>query len=173
MRIFLDTEFTDFKQPQLISIGLATEDERHFYAELNTFDSGSCSDFVKQVVLPQLGKQPHCVMDAERLHVELTNWLTQFARHEPVVCFDYHLDWALLLQALNGQVPAWLRHENVYYQLNDLVQEQFRVESGLSDHHALHDAIANRLAYRAELGRTNFGAWTSRDSSAPVGKEAL
>jgi len=34
MRIFLDTEFTDFQNAHLISIGLVAEDGREFYAEL-------------------------------------------------------------------------------------------------------------------------------------------
>lgn len=154
MRIFLDTEFTNFARPQLISIGLATSDNQYFYVELNTFDPSSCSDFVRQVVIPQLGKQPDRVMDAERLNLELTNWLAQFAGNEPVVCYDYDLDWLLLVDALRGKIPAWLRHENIYYQLNDLVLEQFRLESGLTDHHALHDAIANQFAFLAAVGKS-------------------
>lgn len=35
MLIFIDTEFTQFNDPELISIGLVTEDASHeFYAEL-------------------------------------------------------------------------------------------------------------------------------------------
>jgi hypothetical protein len=33
IRIFIDTEFSDFKNPQLISIALVDEDWREFYAE--------------------------------------------------------------------------------------------------------------------------------------------
>lgn len=39
MILFLDTEFTDFQQPDLISIGLVSECGSHeFYAERNDFD---------------------------------------------------------------------------------------------------------------------------------------
>lgn len=46
MLIFIDTEFTDFKNAELISIGLVTEDCRHeFYVELPV-NQARCNDFV-------------------------------------------------------------------------------------------------------------------------------
>ena len=53
MLVFLDTEFTDLLNPELLSLGLATLDGREFYAELDlTTDSGKArvkasSDFVR------------------------------------------------------------------------------------------------------------------------------
>ncbi|SFJ84850.1 protein of unknown function [Paraburkholderia megapolitana] len=38
MRIFVDTEFTDFIDCDLISIALVADDGREFYAERNDFD---------------------------------------------------------------------------------------------------------------------------------------
>ena len=35
MLVFLDTEFTDLLNPELLSLGLATLDGREFYAELD------------------------------------------------------------------------------------------------------------------------------------------
>ena len=43
--------------------------------------------------------------------------------------------------------PEWLGHRNVFYQIDDLKKEQFFVDTGLADHHALYDAQANRFAY--------------------------
>lgn len=58
MLIFIDTEFTDFKSAELISLGLVTEDCRHeFYAEL-PINQARCSDFVLRNVLLQLRKVP-------------------------------------------------------------------------------------------------------------------
>lgn len=46
MRIFIDTEFSDFVNPELISIGLVTESGNdEFYAELPV-DQSRCNDFV-------------------------------------------------------------------------------------------------------------------------------
>ncbi|MDR6397475.1 hypothetical protein [Herbaspirillum seropedicae] len=47
--VFIDTEFTDFLDPQLISIGLITESGEEFYAEL-PYDIKACSAFVKEAV---------------------------------------------------------------------------------------------------------------------------
>ena len=54
MRIFIDTEFTDFVDTELISIGLITDDGDHeFYGELPV-NRRKCSEFVIEHVLPQL-----------------------------------------------------------------------------------------------------------------------
>jgi hypothetical protein len=53
MLVFLDTEFTDLLNPELLSLGLVTLDGREHYAELNlTSDVGQArvkasSDFVR------------------------------------------------------------------------------------------------------------------------------
>ena len=53
MKIFIDTEFTDFGNAiSLISIGLAAEDGRTFYGEGNDFQRSLCSGFVRACVLP-------------------------------------------------------------------------------------------------------------------------
>lgn len=55
MLIFIDTEFTDFVQIDLISIALVTEDGREFYAERNDYRREDCIDFVRAAVVPMLG----------------------------------------------------------------------------------------------------------------------
>ena len=54
MLIFLDTEFTDFARPDLISLALVSEDGREFYAERTDYDPERCSEFVRETVLPLL-----------------------------------------------------------------------------------------------------------------------
>lgn len=147
MLIFLDTEFSNFIQPQLISIGLVSEDNQQFYAELNDFDISGCSDFVKTVVLPQLGKQPELVMDMGMLRRSLSAWLLRFSESGAVIAYDYSGDWTLFQTAL-PETPPWLSHKDIYDEINDLVTEQFFMSTGLSNHHALHDAMANRFSYR-------------------------
>lgn len=55
MRLFVDTEFTDFIHCELISVALAADDGREFYAGCSDFDRTACSEFVRAAVLPQLG----------------------------------------------------------------------------------------------------------------------
>ena len=46
MLVFLDTEFTSFFQPDLISVGLVAEDGREFYAERTDYRCDECTVFV-------------------------------------------------------------------------------------------------------------------------------
>ncbi|MCZ8132571.1 MAG: hypothetical protein O9284_14900 [Steroidobacteraceae bacterium] len=55
MPIFIDTEFTDLRAPQLISLGLVAEDGREFYAERCDLPVDACTPFVERKVLPLLG----------------------------------------------------------------------------------------------------------------------
>ncbi len=57
MRIFLDTEFTCLVTPQLISIGMVSEEGQEFYRELkDTWTLAGCSLFVLGWVLPWLSE---------------------------------------------------------------------------------------------------------------------
>jgi hypothetical protein len=58
MLAFLDTEFTDFVRPDLISIALVGEDGQEFYAERDGYYQTDCSGFVRQIVQPLLGRVP-------------------------------------------------------------------------------------------------------------------
>ena len=59
MRLFVDTEFTDFIDCELISIGLVSEDGRHeFYAEVADYDRQKCNAHVQAGIWPLLGKTP-------------------------------------------------------------------------------------------------------------------
>jgi hypothetical protein len=97
MRLYLDTEFTDFVDCDLISIALVADDGREFYGERLDYDDASCSAFVREAVLPQLGQYPGRVFTREGLRTALLAWLDQFAGEpEYVLCFDYGGDWDLL-----------------------------------------------------------------------------
>lgn len=55
INLFFDTEFTGLnKEAELISLGILTQDGRHFYAEFNDFDKSKCNDFVQNEVIPNL-----------------------------------------------------------------------------------------------------------------------
>nr|WP_181375057.1 hypothetical protein [Polaromonas sp. W10N] len=58
MLVFLNTEFTDFARPDLISIALVSEDGQEFYAERDDYCHADCSDFVRETVQSLLGRVP-------------------------------------------------------------------------------------------------------------------
>ncbi|KVH48393.1 hypothetical protein [Burkholderia diffusa] len=77
--LFVDTEFTDFLDCDLISIAIVSADGREFYGERSDFDQGSCSEFGRAAVLPQLGQYPGQVFAREELRTALLSWLDQFS----------------------------------------------------------------------------------------------
>ena len=78
MRIFVDTEFTDFIDCDLISIALVADDGREFYGERTDYDRTSCNEFVRAAVLSQLGQYTSQVFTREALRTALVAWLDQF-----------------------------------------------------------------------------------------------
>jgi hypothetical protein len=57
MLYYVDTEFTNLgKDAELISIGVISEKGDSFYAILSDYNKEKCSDFVKENILPKLGK---------------------------------------------------------------------------------------------------------------------
>ena len=51
MRLFLDTEFTDLRVPELLSLGIVSESAGEFYVEL-PFNRAVCSPFVVAYAAP-------------------------------------------------------------------------------------------------------------------------
>jgi hypothetical protein len=87
MRVFVDTEFTDFIECDLVSIGFVADDGREFYGERSDYDRAGCNEFVRAAVLSQLGQYPGRVFTREALRTALVAWLDQFADEpERVLC---------------------------------------------------------------------------------------
>ncbi|WP_174963640.1 MULTISPECIES: 3'-5' exoribonuclease [Burkholderia] len=147
-RFFIDTEFTDIAAPCLISIAMVAEDGPEFYAEQAHVDRNACSAFVQASVLPQLGTDPTRVMGREALREALRIWMSMFTglKQRPVICYDHPLDLQLLWELLGGRVTGW-KERLISSKISPAEKEEyFRVHGGR--HHALHDARANRAAYR-------------------------
>lgn len=156
MLVFLDTEFTDFMRPDLISIGLVAEDGREFYAERNDYRREDCNDFVVSDVLPLLYRVPNTRCSEAHLTFRLREWFEVLG--EPVtLVFDYSVDWELLVNALLGggmhdQLPInirekWLLPREI---VSDSVFRHAQMASYSKEwplHHALADARALCSAY--------------------------
>jgi 3' exoribonuclease, RNase T-like len=146
MRVFVDCEFTDFIDCDLISIGLVADDGREFYGERSDYDDSSCSAFVREAVLPQLGQYPGRVFTREALRSALLAWLGQF--DGGFFCADYVGDWDLLIDLL-GDVPAGWQGVLVS-QLIDYNRLEAYFAENQGRHHALVDARALRQAITAD-----------------------
>jgi hypothetical protein len=151
INVFLDTEFTDFINTELISIGLSAETGQEFYAEV-PYRPQICSDFVHSIVIPLLGQIPGALTTKQKLNNELRLWLHDIRPkdHEDdriFICFDYHADWELFIDSLNYVVPPFVTAWNIQPRLNPVKLIEYRMTSGEPHHHALSDARANKYAY--------------------------
>ncbi|QOZ83771.1 MULTISPECIES: 3'-5' exoribonuclease [Chromobacterium] len=155
MLVFVDTEFTDFIQIDLIAIGLVAEDGREFYAERNDYRREDCSDFVRAYVLPLLGRVMGASCTAQELTLRLNDWLASFGQPVTLV-FDYASDWDLLADALQGEdgrpLPSnlgekWLLTTEI---LGDPAFQKAMnaiYSANWPPHHALADAHALRSGF--------------------------
>lgn len=163
MKVFIDTEFTDFKDSKLISIALVTEDgERSFYAELtDNYTQDDCSYFVLETVLPLLDapelpaevdyKAVYARMTTEQCRHHLNAWFA--AIQEPVrVASDSGYDQDFLRALLNDDWPAMLDREPHYVAFGECgwlrysarTDSYFEKHPKLRRHHAMDDAQVMR-----------------------------
>jgi hypothetical protein len=161
MLIFLDTEFTDFTNCELISIGLVSEDGKYeFYAERTDFNYDWCNDFVRSEIWNHLGRYPEAKVKKHQLAQRLRDWLARLS-NELTIAFDSQIDWDLMLVALEGAVP-----ENIkgIHGLGSIIDDpvfskavdEYHRNGAHPYHHALHDARATRLGWLALNIQSNF-----------------
>ena len=155
MLLFLDTEFTDFIDIELISIGIVSEDGLHtFYAERNDFRRESASDFVRTAVMPHLGQRPRDSLCREELGHRLYGWIHGLPERVFIACDSAH-DRDLLWDAMYQGRPSNLDPKVVelaslttVVRFNEAVY-RYHLETGAPRHHALHDARALRVGWMA------------------------
>ena len=177
MLVFLDTEFTNFHQPNLLSLGMVSLVGDEFYAELNieTLEGRlqlvGATDFVRGPdVLGQWGKVPEATGTPWEMGERAGRWLlgqaelhqASGAAHALEICADYGGDFELLKSTLReanfwDRVRHRVRFQDIAallaHALPDLAAQdylaQLRASRGIGQHHALADALAMRAGYLA------------------------
>ena len=139
--LFLDTEFTDFKEMDLISIGIVSKEDHEFYAENSEYNRTWSSDFVKSVVIPKLygGEYSQTYNKLkEKLQLWVSNLLEEYT--SVLFIFDYSGDWFLLGELLID----YPHRDKVKGQQDELEEgiEEYFMHDRSNEHHALHDAKA-------------------------------
>ncbi|WP_449117501.1 hypothetical protein [Pseudomonas viridiflava] len=158
MRLFLDCEFTRLSAAaKLISLALVAEDGREFYVELlEGWQEEDCSDFVKEIVLPQLwgGSYALPIVEARK---SLLRFLTPFKKEIEIVTDAPQFDWELFCDLVydGGRWPRIVRNFPT-----DATTLTPTSEGEELPHHALLDAriIAGMFA-SVSRGKPG-GAWT-------------
>lgn len=146
MLVFLDTEFTGFDEPYLISAGLVA-DNREFYFELEGITPSICAHFVQQTVLPLLTGP---VLRPIEVSKQLAAFLAPYGPEVTFVCDAPRYDIELLRPFLPASLPwnyAVPSFAEAAYEDN-FNQALERAFQGLRRHHALDDARALAQAWR-------------------------
>jgi hypothetical protein len=151
--VFIDTEFTTLlESPQLISIAMVAATGEEFYAEV-PYDPNRCSEFVRDTVLPLLGREPGAFRELNVLSWDVQTWLEIVRpKGETVyIAYDYISDWDLLCEACGHRLPGWIEPILIRSgEINDLLLfEYWKNNPREAPHHALYDAKANKYAFRS------------------------
>lgn len=151
MLVFLDTEFTDFAQPDLISIGMAATGVRDFYAERSDFPRERCTSFVHAEVIPLLGRAPHAACDKYELAQRLRAWFDELPE-SAIILYDFEVDWILLRAAFAGELPSkvgahQLIDQKIFRHSAYKLGEVLIYSDAWPQHHALADAQAFQEGY--------------------------
>lgn len=150
MRYFFDTEFLDTgDRIHLISVGIAAEDGRTYYAEALTASAIvgiGASDWVLRNVCPHLEERGRFLKGRDRIAAEIR----EFVGHRPefwAYVADY--DWVALSQlygSLINRPEGWPWTALDTYQLPDFKKY---VVKPINAHNALADAIALKKSWLA------------------------
>jgi hypothetical protein len=140
------TRRTDFSRCQLISLAIVGENGHEFYGERTDFDLARCSDFVRAVVLPQLGQFAGRAMPFAQLGETLRDWFSGLQAYSGAVLrYDDETDLNLLRFLLGGPLPRGWRAEHIANRRSPVRRSAYYARHG-GEHHALHDARANAFA---------------------------
>ncbi|PHR17739.1 MAG: hypothetical protein COA41_11525 [Sphingopyxis sp.] len=135
-RAYLDTEFTVMNQYtyKLISLALVVPHGPELYLELtDAWEESDCSDFVLEVVLPQLDLETHGRTTGQA-RIELLEYLETLGPVD-IICDAPHWDWPLLAW-LAG--PAGLPKTVTRGAISSDID--FTYTGSEPPHHALEDA---------------------------------
>lgn len=151
MRIFIDTEFTDFINCELISLDMVSENGEELYFEV-PYEKSICSEFVHEAVIPLLDQYPELKCSKDELKLQILKWLqivrtTHGIKFE--ICFDYQTDWDLFVDIFDGEIPQFIQPRLISQEISELLLYEFwKHNHDLREHRALHDARANAYAFR-------------------------
>ena len=174
IRVFIDTEFTDFVCTDLISIGLAADNGQEFYGENLDFLKPWANTWVQANIYPLLTPDTHG-MKRNELSARVWCWLDELPCTSVIITIDYQTDYDLLLDLLGEAHHKIIGVQNIFRNIFVSIDEQTAALGGTNDeyenrsqkaralfdlyqmdyffrtkeiqHHALADAKANREAY--------------------------
>ena len=157
MKIFFDCEFTGLhKNTTLISIGLISEDNKTFYAELNDYDKTQVDDWIKENVInnllfkePGVDEDEHYIAtrskdnpigndlyasysielrgSIDKIKQELTQWLKQFNSVELVSDVCYY-DMVLFADIFGHAFNLPNNVGSACYDINQSISDYYKID---------------------------------------------
>lgn len=135
-RVYLDTEFTSLNRYtcKLISLALVVPGGPEFYVELiDCWEEGGCSDFVREIVLPQLDPVAYG-RTTEQARIELLGFLLRLGPVE-IISDAPDWDWPLLMWLAGpGGLPGGAEAGRISCDI------EVAADGKEPPHHALQDA---------------------------------
>lgn len=170
-RVFIDTEFTDFINCDLISLGAVASTGEEFYAENSEYYRNMASAWVRENIIPTLDLDKFGMRRLE-LSARFWSWLIELPADEIIITSDHGIDIDILKELFQNDshpkiiafdvIPqiiaresgAIANHLGTQNNMLPLVRAFFQkaldsyFEASSEDrHNALSDARANRFAW--------------------------
>lgn len=163
MLVFIDTEFTDFLNCDLISIGMVSTAGDEFYFERNDFIKSWCNPFVVENIFPLLSKQGPNVGTKEDCARAVVNYFNSLNCETFEIVYDYVTDLEFLYWVLDYELTNKCNrttHLDMIVNTTEskracmLAIEKYFAENG-NRHHSLQDAKANLAGWLAGTKQLN------------------
>lgn len=149
-RVHIDTEFTDFTNSDLISLGMVASDGSEFYVENMDHIKAWVSPWVIQNIYPMLNYHKFGKTRNE-CSVSAWEWISDLECDKVIISSDHRVDMKQLSDLFNGDKhPKMLRFENIIENIYYDCDAQCKAAGGSN---ADYDAMAQKL--RAEFSQ-NF-----------------
>jgi hypothetical protein len=140
--LFLDTEFTQLSEAAcLISLALVAESGEHYYVEITDgWSAATCSEFVNQVVIPQLNPLQYG-RTAFQAGIEIQEFVEAFGEPVRIATDCAQYDWDFLCQ-LTFDVGLWPQNADIsWLHTRALISpDDIEIYHATAPHHALKDA---------------------------------
>lgn len=157
MLVSLDTKFTNYVSPSLISIALVGDDGREFYAESSDCLLEECSTFVRGAIVPLLGHEDGALCNQIQLANGSHSWFDDLPEPATLI-FNSSCSWklladALLCDGLKG-LPPLLEGQQFVSSVLEIDPVFYRAKMAMytpswPPFHALSDARALLAGYQA------------------------
>lgn len=152
--LFVDTQYTDLGDGELISLGMVSKNLKHeFYVERLDFNRDACSESLKAQIFPLLGKKPDAQLTDLQLAECMYTWFGTLPQKITLAGYSL-IELNLMWEVFSGKIPSnqftdyYLRKLNKSRDFYEGIDKYLELE-GRSPYHALDAARAKQAGWKA------------------------